>query len=331
MGTDSRPVLLIGASGLLGSGILSLLTECEIPTRVLVRQGTPPPPGTRADCVVGDLLTGKGLKEAVSDVRTVLYFAGTSVPALSANDPALDLSTSLPPLVSILNVISRHNPAARFVFPSTGGSIYGECHSPANEATPARPMSAYALGKTLAEEIIRFYERVFDVRNDILRISNVYGSSKVRRIPQGVIDRFLDDALCGEESQIWGSLDIRRDYVFVDDISKAVVELVQHPDRPSGLYNIGQSKSNSLTEVLEIIGNVTQGRHRYKFSLRNYEGIQRSELDCSQIERTLSWKPATGLEEGIRLTWERKIRARRPQYGPPRPNGSEMAEKSDSR
>ncbi|WP_433766617.1 NAD-dependent epimerase/dehydratase family protein [Pseudomonas putida] len=307
--TDKPTVLLIGASGMIGTAIASMLPLHGYLVRAFIREDGAQPNAQKwvSELAPGNLVTGHGLENAVKGVVAVLYFAGTSVPATSGNDPAIEFRDSLPPLSNVLNALVHHNPVARFVFPSTGGAIYGTCESAPRESTPVQPLSAYALGKVLAEQTIRFYNDVFKIRSDILRISNVYGNARPRLVPQGVIDHFLDDAIRGVVSQVWGSLDVQRDYIFVDDIVRAVLALLTEDERPSSIFNVGQSESHSLREVLTIIELITEGRHRYEFTENCYQGVARSSIDCSLLRETVGWAPRVTLEEGIAMTYQRKI------------------------
>jgi Nucleoside-diphosphate-sugar epimerases len=306
--TDHLPVLLIGASGMIGSAITSILPQHGYRVRAFVREESKSVPLARpADEIArGSLATGQGLAEAVKGVQAVLYFAGTSVPATSGDNPAIEFEASLPPLTNILNALVRHNPQARFFFPSTGGAIYGSCDNAPNESSQTHPLSAYALGKALAEKTVQFYNDVFNIRSDILRISNAYGNARQRKVPQGVIDHFLDDAIRGVTSQVWGSLEVQRDYIFVDDVARAVLNLLKASRRPSSIFNVGQSESHSLRQVLSLIDQVTEGRHRYEMVKDQYSGVARSSIDCSLLTRAVGWRPSVSLEEGIALAWQRK-------------------------
>jgi UDP-glucose 4-epimerase len=305
---NSGPVLIIGATGMIGSAAAAALAERGVNTRVLLRPGSNSCaiPDERHQYVTGDLTTGQGLGVAVAGVRAVLYFASMSVPAVSANDPSIDFAASLPPVVHVLNAMVSHAGDARFLFPSSGGAIYGSCARAACEQTPVRPLSAYALGKAVVEQTLRFYDDVFKLRSDVLRISNVYGSAVPRKTPQGVIDRFLDDAIGDRVSQVWGSVDIERDYVFVDDVVSAVLAVLAKPQKESSVLNVGNSQSHSLERVLEIIARVTNGQHRFEVVPNQYQGVRRSLLDCGLIGQLLGWKPSVTLEEGIARAWARK-------------------------
>lgn len=293
---------------MIGSAIMSILPLHGYKVRVFEREGGASVPLTSSthEVVRGNILTGEGLDTAVKGTQAVLYFAGTSVPATSGDDPGIEFKASLPPVTNVLNALVRHNPHARFFFPSTGGAIYGSCDSAPRESSPTHPLSAYALGKALAEQTIRFYNDVFNIRSDILRISNVYGNARPRTVPQGVIDHFLDDAVRGVTSQVWGSLEVQRDYIFTDDVAHAVLALLKATRRSSSIYNVGQSESHSLRQVLSLIGQVTEGQHRFELVKDQYQGVARSSIDCSLLRSAVGWQPAVSLEEGIALAWQRK-------------------------
>ena len=64
----------------------------------------------------------------------------------------------------------------RFIFASSGGAIYGDAaHLPADEATPARPMSPYGVTKHTFEAYLRIWQEVHGIVPVILRYANVYG------------------------------------------------------------------------------------------------------------------------------------------------------------
>jgi UDP-glucose 4-epimerase len=69
---------------------------------------------------------------------------------------------------------------------------------------------------------------------------------------------------------------------------------------------VGQSKSHSLRQVLSLIEQVTDGRHRYELVNDQYSGVARSSIDCSLLTRTVGWRPSISLEDGIARTWQRK-------------------------
>jgi len=100
-----------------------------------------------------------------------------------------------------VNVIGTLNVAASFaasgkqkkkmIFSSTGGAIYGEPKKmPADEATPANPLSPYGLSKKLDEEVVKFYASQFGFDYFIFRYPNVYGPRQNPKGEAGVVAIF---------------------------------------------------------------------------------------------------------------------------------------------
>ena len=304
----SGRVLLIGATGLCGAAVGQRLSEEGWAVRAFLRPGR-----SRQDIAFpaesvafGGLLSQAELEAAMADVECVLYFASSSVPATSSRDPTIEFQASLIGLNNTLLAMSRAG-VKRLVFPSSGGTVYGSVQTDVSEDQPLSPTSGYGLGKVLAEETIKFYARAHGLDYTILRLTNVFGSAKQRRSPQGVIDVFLDDALNGRTSQIWGSLEVERDYLFVDDMAGAVFAALGSDAAVGAVFNVGASRSVKLSEIVEQIQIVTEGRHRFELDASKPSGILRSAVDCRLIERSTGWTPSFTLAEGLHETWRRKL------------------------
>lgn len=310
---SGRKVLLIGATGLCGGAVGARLVEKGWSVRAFLRSGRNPLDLSflADDIAFGGLLSQADLQAAMDGVESVLFFASTSVPATSAKDPTIEFETSLVTLNNTLLAMTRAG-VKRILFPSSGGTIYGPVQDKVAETTPLAPTSGYGLGKVLAEETIKFYARAHGLTYTILRLTNVYGSAKRRISPQGVIDVFLDDALNGRTSQIWGSLEIERDYLFVDDMADAVLAALVDDRAVNEVFNVGSSRSVTLACVVDQIQKVTEGRHSYQIDASKPSGVLRSAVDCSHIRSAIGWSPRCLLAEGVERTWRRKIEQSRP-------------------
>ena len=83
------------------------------------------------------------------------------------------------------------------VFPSSGGTVYGNVDSGiARETDTLRPTIPYGIGKMMCEEILQYYAQ-FGISSTILRVGNVYGSPLARISNQGVIDVFCSEGTEG--------------------------------------------------------------------------------------------------------------------------------------
>jgi UDP-glucose 4-epimerase len=262
----------------------------------------------RCELVEASVFDESALEEALEGIGTVLNFMSFSVPSTSPQFLANELQTTVRALDLILTAMVRRS-VAELVFPSSGGTVYGEpTELPVREDAPLAPRSSYGMGKVLAEEMIRFYARAHRLRYQILRIANVFGALRLSRISQGAVDVFLQRVAHGEPIEIWGDGSAVRDYLFIDDLVAAVTRLLATEARSSGTYNVGSGAGHSLSDILAIIGRVTQRPTQVRYQASGYAGVSRITLDSSRFVELTGWSPARSLEDGIREAWCRRLR-----------------------
>lgn len=304
------PVLLLGAAGLVGSAIGAELVRQGAVVRAVLRPGSRPDllPFEPTEVVFADLTCASDLMAAVADASHVLHFGAATVPATSSIDPKTEFDVTLPSLNKLLRSLVEVSPDARLVFPSSGGTVYGDRSTPAVEDSALLPSSGYALGKCMSEELIAFYSRTRGLRADVVRITNVYGSPRPRTTRQGLIDTFLDDAANGRVSQVWGNVSASRDYIFIDDLVIAILRLLSI-GLPSRLhtFNIGSSTSSTILDVLNAIRDATSGVHSYVVATDGFPGINDSRVDSSRFRAATGWEATTDLHIGVQKTWQRKL------------------------
>ncbi len=307
--TSHKSVLLFGATGLIGSELGKQLVQQGVHVHAALRQ---PEDEIRlafkpAAIHVIDFHQPASLQQAMKDVDYVLYFAAFSIPAQSPLDPVNEFTHTLPALRHTLEAMKGKRP--HFIFPSSGGAIYGEIKGAANETSPLHATSSYALGKILSEQLIHFYSANHQIPFTILRFANVYGSTQKRLLPQGIIDRFLDNTLQGKSSPIWGDVNITRDFLHASDAAKAVIAVLNNAD--NGLnqtFNIASGQSHSIKDVLDIIHEVTDGKHTYENMQENFAGIKSCQLSNDKFRKAYpAWECKLDLREGIKQTWNGKI------------------------
>src|SRR3989344_5224679 len=137
----------------------------------------------------------------------------------SIRDPLPTFQTNVLGTVNVLMAAGEAGTVKKILFASTGGAIYGEPKKlPADEATPATPLSPYGLSKLLGEEAIAFYSRMFGYAYLIFRYPNVYGPRQNPKGEAGVVAIFAELMKHGVRPTIFGDGTKARDYAYVDDI-----------------------------------------------------------------------------------------------------------------
>lgn len=198
----------------------------------------------------------------------------------------------------------KKRPGMRFVFASSS-SVYG-----ANDKVPFsetddihHPVSPYAATKRAGELLAYTHHHLYGIPTSCLRFFTVYGP---RQRPEMAIHKFVRATLAGTPIPFFGDGSTRRDYTYIDDIVDGVVRAL---DRTAGyeIYNLGESATTSLSELVSIIGEAC-GRT----PLLDRQPMQPGDVlvtyaDVSKAKRMLGYDPRTSVREGIKrfVAWYR--------------------------
>jgi len=218
--------------------------------------------------------------------------AQASVP-LSEADPLRDLA---------INVVGTHRVATaaraagagRLVFVSSGGAIYGETARAATPRTLPAPRSHYGVHKLAAEGHVR----LAGLPHAIARPSNIYGPRQSPGLEGAVVAAFLDQARRTGRLTIHGDGGQTRDFVHVRDVVEALWR-IGGLDEPASLWNVSSGRRTTVLELAEIVERVV-GRPLVRTMAERRPGDVRDSAISSGGLRRLGWRPAVGLETGIR-------------------------------
>ena len=203
----------------------------------------------------------------------------------------------------------RHHAVKHFVYASSS-SVYGS-----NEKLPFavedrvdHPISLYAASKRSVELISECYSHLYRLPQTGLRFFTVYG-------PWGRPDMamwlFADAILDGRPITIFNNGDMRRDFTYIDDIVQGVVACLDHPppddhqmkaggsSAPHRLYNIGNSRSEPLLKMIELLESVVGRKAIREFRPMQAGDVKDTYADITAIQRDLGFQPTVPIEVGI--------------------------------
>lgn len=295
--------LVIGANGFLGSHLVDALAASGHSVTAFDRFTTDQQftsAGVRR--VSGDFMSLSDLRNAVDGQEQVFHFLSTTSPATSEGDPTLDVTTNVAGSIALFEAAVEAG-VARIAFASTGGAIYGDQTAAliTEEAVPA-PISPYAIGKLTIEGYLRYFERTHGLKSVSFRISNPYGPRQHPQRRQGVIPIFLQQIAEGLPLTVLGDGTMLRDYIYVDDVAKMIVETVDRvPAFP--VYNIGSGRGTTVNELLQLARDVTGREVSIEHAAQPVTFVQRSVLDVGRYSTEFGERANIGLTEGMELTW----------------------------
>ena len=100
----------------------------------------------------------------------------------------------------------------------------------------------------------------------------------------------------------WGTGSPRRELLFADDCAEACLYLLEFYDSGE-IINIGSGEDLSILEIAEIVKKIVGFEGQLLWDHTKPDGTPRKVLRVDRINQ-LGWKSRTGLEEGVRLTYQ---------------------------
>jgi len=191
----------------------------------------------------------------------------------------------------------------KIIFASSGGAIYGEEESlPISEEQPTGPKSPYGINKLAVEKYLYYYKTVHGLDYTALRYANAYGPRQSTSGESGVIAILSDMLLKGKQFVINGDGKQTRDYVYISDIVKANVLALGKSK--FDVYNIGRGKETTVNYIFKKLNEIAGTSFKENHGPAKIGEQRRSALSYKRIENSLGWKPETGIDEGLKLTFE---------------------------
>jgi len=302
MNKQSKKIIVTGGAGFIGSHIASRLCRDGHQVTVLDDLST----GQRENVPEDAQFIQMDLSHFDSYVKlddvacdVVLHFAGQSSGEASFLDPIRDMKSHVNSTLALLQWCQKME-VSRFVYASSM-AVYGNPHElPVSEQHPLIPKTIYAASKASAELYVRLFQSL-GIDTTIFRLFSVYGPGQnLENKMQGMISIYLSYMLENEPILVKGSKERFRDFVFIDDLVEAWMQVMDHPNCFGKTYNLCSGNKTTVEEVIhylkESIGN-TDYPIQYK---GNTQGDQFGVFgDNRLISSDLSWKAQTDVQTGI--------------------------------
>ena len=293
-------VLVTGGAGFVGSNVVDRLVANGDEVTVVDDLSTGDRQNlasSRAAVVVADIADRSALLAALAG-RTfdaVAHLASKTKVGQSVEQPELYRSVIVDGTANVLEA-ARASGVRRFVNVSSGGVIYGETATCADEEVPIAPVSPYGRYKAEAEGLV--------ARSGIsaltLRPANIYGPRQRTDLEGGVVAIFQRAWKERTPLTIRGGGAMERDYLYVGNVCDAVSAALS--SELQGVYNIGTGVATSVHHLVALMTDVLGPPPAVRRVPALPGELQRNCLDVGKAARDGLWRPRTTLAEGLRLT-----------------------------
>ena len=196
--------------------------------------------------------------------------------------------------------IERLPKAAKVIFISSGGAIYGcgEKGVKFSEVNRTNPVTPYGKSKVLLENYISHLCKKYSHELIILRPGNPIGTSHIKGKTQNVVDTFLKNLMSDQVLNVWGSTAIEKDFFDVRDLAEAIYK-VGISNRCNCIYNVGSGNSTSLMQLIDLMSSITEKNYKIKFHDSVSTDILKYGLSIQKIANDFNWKPSYNLEDTL--------------------------------
>ncbi len=212
-------------------------------------------------------------------------------------DEIFQLTGNLDFLVTLLTVSER---CGARVFMGLGSQAeYGNVEGRVREDCPASPVTLYGKAKDLCRQTAASFCDTSGIRFCWLRFFSLYGPGER---PPWLIPSLIQALHRGEHFPMT-SCEQARDYLYIDDASRALAEALRR-DTVRGVYNVASGDPVRLREIVETVESLTGGGGSVGIGEIPQRGDQPGEIvaDIERFTRDAGWVPQMDLDSGLELT-----------------------------
>lgn len=270
--------------------------------------------------VVGDIGNPVLVREILTghQPRAIINLAAESHVDRSIVSPSSFIETNVLGTFNLLeearkywsNLEGRDKELFRFLHVSTD-EVYGSLAPeapPFSESTPYSPNSPYAASKAGADHLVRAYYHTYRLPTLTTNCSNNYGPYQ---FPEKFIPLMIVNAISGEPLPVYGDGANRRDWLYVEDHCRAIMQVLAR-GRVGETYNVGGDSERANMEVVYAICDLLDelrplgGDASYRAQIAHVPDRpghdRRYAIDARKLRSELCWRPEVDFETGLRRT-----------------------------
>lgn len=198
------------------------------------------------------------------DVYSAVILSGVLPARMKGYDPGAYVDVNIKGTLNIMEYLKKTG-VNRVLYTISISDLHGYLPGQ-KELLPDMPIkykygtdhTVYAITKTAATEIIKTYYHDFGIKYYILRLPNIYLYSPEKEYfvdgePRKISYRYIiDKAIKGEDIELWGNPEQKRDIVYVKDFCRFVYKAL-FADCESGYFNVGADLMVSMRNQIEGI------------------------------------------------------------------------------
>lgn len=253
--------------------------------------------------IEGDINDDKRLSRAIEGVEIVFHQAALPSVPRSVDDPAETHNMCVNGTFNLL-LKAREVGVKRLIYAASSSAYGDQPILPKVESMRPDPLSPYAAAKLVGELYCRAFNSVYGLETFSLRYFNVFGPRQdPSSMYSGVISRFIDALMTGQQPVIYGDGEQSRDFTYIANVVTANIKAAQATKGFGETMNIANGERITLNQLLDTLRKIT-GRPDIT---ADYQQERRGDVKHSQADNRLAiecigYEEVVGLEEGLKKT-----------------------------
>lgn len=316
---QDKPVLVTGASGLLGSWLTRRLVEHGANVVCLLRDWVPQSEFIKTrqsdsvSIVHGDVEDQSVLERALGEyeVEVVFHLAAQTIVGIANANPVSTFESNIRGTWNVLEAC-RRSPRIKSVVVASSDKAYGDqSELPYHEGMPLQGRHPYDVSKSCADLIAQTYASTYDLPVGITRCGNFYGGGDLNwnRVVPGTIRSVIR----GERPVIRSDGQYIRDYFYVEDGAAAYMllaeRLVSNPELAGMAFNFSNEIQLTVLQLVQKILDKMGSGLTPNTQNQPLKEIRRQYLSAQRARELLEWAPEFTLDQGLErtITWYRRL------------------------
>lgn len=270
---------------------------------------------TNFDFCKVDIVDNKAVHDIIESTHPtyIVNLAAQAGVRYSIDNPYAYIDSNVIGFMNVLESCRKH-PVKHLLFASSSSVYGGNKKAPfSTNHSVDHPVSLYAATKKSNELMAHTYSHLYGIPVTGLRFFTVYG-------PWGRPDMayfsFTKDIIEGNPIKVFNHGKMERDFTYIDDVVEAIIKLIDMPptsikgwdetkDEMSSsfasykIYNIGNNKPVQLMKFINTLEKIIGKEAKKVFTDMQPGDVLRTYADVSDLEKDISFKPSTSIEEGL--------------------------------
>jgi CDP-glucose 4,6-dehydratase len=317
----ARPVLITGATGLVGGWLMKCLLAAGADVVCLVRDWMPHSEAVRsgalerAKVVRGDIQDRAVLERTLGEyeIDTVFHLAAQTIVGIANRNPISTFESNIAGTWNVLEAC-RRSPSVKAVVVASSDKAYGHGGGlPYSEENSLAGRHPYDVSKSCADLIAQSYGATYALPVVVTRCGNFYGGGDLNwnRIVPGTIRSILH----GERPVIRSDGKSIRDYLYVEDGVAAYMLIAQQLLSSNNqvfcgkAYNLSNELALTVSDLVSFILNKMNSSLEPDIKNQVSNEIACQSLNAERARTELGWRPLYTLDQGLTETihWYRQF------------------------